>query len=884
MSLNWEKALSYIAEKQDLSKLEQLNLFVTKSETTNLLVFMSENIEEINQIFEDFDSVFTKDDIALKFEDIIKNIIKNPDSIKNINFSKIIVSDNKINNIGKYILETIKNYNGHNYSLFSFCYFMSQQGVSNEIIENFIIENKHLCSDPKFINKIAVNDKDVAQLPLYFLEKMPNLFKDKTYLDGLFCALDNKKTSALNFCVKLKEANILSDEDFYIFLEQVINKFKLSDDLYELYSLSSKLYKGMPKEEQLTIFEKAITKSNNIYNAKDNIIDSLILIKLIYEDKFVKEIEKRKVEKAIEEKRFRIDDRINIDNIKVLIGKIRTNILSNKTNQELTEEDILSDIFVENLSNLSQIDEVVFNSVRSKNKLLDIITDEILESGTLSRKTIKLAIDNMDVSDLANLVYDTIHNSRAFHSKEKKAIYEEIEERIENVCNSASKENPIAVLIDYIDGYKGNKSAQLFIESLEKKLVKIKKEISNEKNKKSIVEQNLEKRVVFNIVKKILDEQMIIDLVNKKVQSLTEENQINLINVVVEECKISSDNFKSVFVDIINQRLNDNQPLNVSEEWIKEVIIDKLKSLPVYQLAQLNEEIERTINNNDYQQRNMIKNMNDMSFNMSFNMYDYPEVLWDKNVDLMHKFLAKEQKSIKDAIVKLTNKKKNLEKQVEDFNDPKLINNIVKMIESLDNQMSIRDKVLDSFIFIYVKSFEYNSKFPEINTSLNISDVNRFWLLKALKEIKDNNSDIDILREASISAQKMISVFNKDTIRSWAEILNISETEISKGIIQYSENKSLLSSIDLNILSTFKLNDPAMWENKDFIFKFTEIIESLNDSKREMMISKTPSKIAKLYKYLNDNDVEDWKRVLREAFIHQTLNTKETPTSTRKKI
>ena len=74
-----------------------------------------------------------------------------------------------------------------------------------------------------------------------------------------------------------------------------------------------------------------------------------------------------------------------------------------------------------------------------------------------------------------------------------------------------------------------------------------------------------------------------------------------------------------------------------------------------------------------------------------------------------------------------------------------------------------------------------------------------------------------------------------------------------------------------------------MWDDKDFVLKITEMIENLNIKKKNLLLEKIPMEIAKVYKYFDENNVENWKATLREAFMHQMLSEK-TEVKTKKKI
>ena len=74
-----------------------------------------------------------------------------------------------------------------------------------------------------------------------------------------------------------------------------------------------------------------------------------------------------------------------------------------------------------------------------------------------------------------------------------------------------------------------------------------------------------------------------------------------------------------------------------------------------------------------------------------------------------------------------------------------------------------------------------------------------------------------------------------------------------------------------------------MWDDKDFVLKITEMIENLNIKKKNLLLEKIPMEIAKVYKYFDKNNVENWKATLREAFMHQMLSEK-TEVKTKKKI
>ncbi len=885
MNLNWEKVLSHIVEKKELSTDEQLSIVLEKDEIKNLLEFMAENGEYINQVFsseksdlsENSKRMFAK--LIIRFinnHDDFFVIYKNTDIIRNI-----FIYENKLNNVVKYISKLVLNNNtNEKASLFSFAYFLHHYKIDDILIEDFIKEN----IDHDANGLIEFKNINSVMVANYFLQKMENIVKTEKGLNQLQKLLMSKNIDVLEFCTLLKKSNILSNESFYKFLEEILNNIKfenLNKNNTELYQYAKNLYSDISKEDLFELFMNETKAVNSIYESSNNKkYNDLITLRFVMDDKLYAKTKIKKLEELIQEKKFRSNTRISFKMIEEKLENLKIKLINDKDNNIITEKDVLSDNFLFILKNTKQYKEnsINFNSNNSNSnlykKVYDIIKNELYEKEVLSKKTLMFLVKNIPLDDIEYILREVILGMSLFSHMEKEQIYSENYDKILYIYDQNDNQ-PIEELITYVEEFKASKSEELLIKKLESQLVTLKKELSQLKNKNSVVEEYFDKKNIFHAVKKVFDKNDIVDIVNNKInKSIGDEKleyqSLELIKIVDSVWKINSSNFSSFFMKMIDRSLENGKELNFESSWLKDAFFNKLKLLPTYNLSRVSEEYDR-YSEDKQQQKQIDIYQNMLRCSEYHNQMEFEDIINQSNE--MSLYMKKEMKEVEK-------KHANALRKVNEFDDQKAIDDIFLLLNSLSEKVTIKYNDEKAFIFAMKKYFEYHGELPK-TTEVQVNDVNNFWLLKVLEQLPANS--IDKVNELTNFMSNRVKLIEDKSIRHWASILNVTELDITKGLIKNTNDNNFLSSLDEKIIRSLSLNSKMMWDDKDFVLKITEMIENLNIKKKNLLLEKIPMEIAKVYKYFDENNVENWKATLREAFMHQMLSEK-TEVKTKKKI
>ena len=885
MNLNWEKVLSHIVEKKELSTDEQLSIVLEKDEIKNLLEFMAENGEYINQVFSSEKSDLSENSKRMFAKLIIRFInnhddffvtYKNTDIIRNI-----FIYENKLSNVVKYISKLVLNNNtNEKASLFSFAYFLHHYKIDDILIEDFIKEN----IDHDANGLIEFKNINSVMVANYFLQKMENIVKTEKGLNQLQKLLMSKNIDVLEFCTLLKKSNILSNESFYKFLEEILNNIKienLNKNNTELYQYAKNLYSDISKEDLFELFMNETKAVNSIYESSNNKkYNDLITLRFVMDDKLYAKTKIKKLEELIQEKKFRSNTRISFKMIEEKLENLKIKLINDKDNNIITEKDVLSDNFLFILKNTKQYKEnsINFNSNNSNSNLYkevyDIIKNELYEKEVLSKKTLMFLVKNIPLDDIEYILREVILGMSLFSHMEKEQIYSENYDKILYIYDQNDNQ-PIEELITYVEEFKASKSEELLIKKLESQLVTLKKELSQLKNKNSVVEEYFDKKNIFHAVKKVFDKNDIVDIVNNKInKSIGDEKleyqSLELIKIVDSFWKINSSNFSSFFMKMIDRSLENGKELNFESSWLKDAFFNKLKLLPTYNLSRVSEEYDR-YSEDKQQQKQIDIYQNMLRCSEYHNQMEFEDIINQSNE--MSLYMKKEMKEVEK-------KHANALRKVNEFDDQKAIDDIFLLLNSLSEKVTIKYNDEKAFIFAMKKYFEYHGELPK-TTEVQVNDVNNFWLLKVLEQLPANS--IDKVNELTNFMSNRVKLIEDKSIRHWASILNVTELDITKGLIKNTNDNNFLSSLDEKIIRSLSLNSKMMWDDKDFVLKITEMIENLNIKKKNLLLEKIPMEIAKVYKYFDENNVENWKATLREAFMHQMLSEK-TEVKTKKKI
>lgn len=871
-NLNWDSALKYIQNKQDVSVEEQFLNIINKRDKDLLVNFITNNIDFIQEVFQNPEEIFTNEQKKTMFIEQMEQIFSNFDKEKN-RLKAFVKYDGKISNLTQYIFDNVN----RSYALFSFSLFLNNLGVEDNLIKEFIHKNKNKSSQyHQFVEKSLSGDNAL----MYFIEKIPEIFTDSDIRNHAISSMENYNNKGIDFINKIKKAKLLNKEDYLEFVNLAYVKLNINKKNFEnLITDALTIYSEYSKDDLLPLFNKEILASKNLLD--DGVVsqyNKLLILKVLSEDKFMKEKNILNLEASLYEKNFNLDSRITIERVKKSLVDVKVQILKNKANKDIDENDILKDSFLKELQALQE-GGMSFNSGMSMIEIEVMAEEELILYGTLSKKTLLAMFEYSIQQEIDDFIYSTLNSKHLkLDQDEIDSLYAKNKKNLIKLVNSDIKN------VDYyekvyllVEEYQNDFNNKKIIEKIEKKIGLLKSNLKKIEKEESLFEKHFEKEIIINIANAFLSSEKMLELIESTIKDYTREKKTQFIATVEERFSIKS--MEPMIVRIIKETIENNESIAFSDDYLKSILKNSLQNIPVYQLSRHIKKMTREKQSTSESMFLINRDLDNGFFNVE-NVYMGSERDYQESSRIYQQINEKNIKRMKEHDKKNDDKLKELELATKNYKNDEEINFIFKLTESINDKVNLSDDEQESFVFISQKYFEHHKKIP----SFSIIGVNNITDSSFVKFIAKYD-EIDKVKEVVkfINETGSFTAIDDKTISSLSRKLKVKESQIVIELLNVFE-ADVFKRLDNKILGGIQWNNDDIWQNKEVALKIAGIFQHLSLGKKNMLLNIFPENIASIFRYFENSEIEDWRATLREAFMQQVLSTKSERVMTKKKI